>query len=83
MDLVRWLEEANIETRLMFGGNILRQPAFRGVKHRVYGSLENSDLIMKNTFFIGVYPGLTDEMVDYVLSRFEAFFGDRGNRGRS
>lgn len=80
LDLVRWLEDVKIETRLLFGGNIIRQPAFKNVKYRRCGSLKNSDFIMENTFFIGVYPGLTDEMIEYVLSRFDAFFNKRGNR---
>lgn len=72
--LVRWLEDSNIETREIFGGNILRQPGYRNIPHRVFGSLEESDRIMRNAFFIGVYPGLTDEMIDFVLSRFAEFF---------
>lgn len=65
--VIEHLEAANIETRLVFGGNILRQPGFRSIDHRVHGSLEQSDAIMRNTFFVGVYPGLTAEMIDYVM----------------
>jgi CDP-6-deoxy-D-xylo-4-hexulose-3-dehydrase len=72
--LVRFLEDAKIETRMIFAGNILRQPGFQGIAHRVAGSLTRSDEIMNNTFFIGIYPGLTAEMRDYVVSQFEAFF---------
>ncbi len=72
-ELLVFLEEANIETRLLFAGNILRQPAFKNIEHRVVGNLANSDLIMTNTFFIGVYPGINDEMLDYVLQQFEEF----------
>jgi CDP-6-deoxy-D-xylo-4-hexulose-3-dehydrase len=72
--LVRWLETGNIETRTVFGGNILRQPGYREIEHRVFGSLERSDRIMEDTFFVGVHPGLTDEMLDYVLERFASFF---------
>jgi len=75
MELLVFLEEANIETRLLFAGNILRQPAFEGINCRVSGSLANSDLVMANTFFIGVFPGISDEMIDYVLGRFDEFFG--------
>jgi len=74
LSLIKWLEDRKIETRLMFGGNIVRQPAFKRIRHRVSGSLKNSDYIMNNTFFIGVYPGLTDEMIDFVLSSFDGFF---------
>ena len=64
--VVRSLEDACIETRLVFGGNILRQPGFQHIAKRVHGTLEQSDIIMRQTFFIGVYPGLTDDMVDYM-----------------
>jgi CDP-4-dehydro-6-deoxyglucose reductase, E1 len=72
--LVRHLEDALIETRLVFGGNIVRQPGFLNIEKRVHGSLEASDTVMRDTFFIGVYPGLTNEMIDYVLETFAAFF---------
>jgi CDP-6-deoxy-D-xylo-4-hexulose-3-dehydrase len=77
-DLVHWLEHANIETRELFGGNILKQPGYTDIAHRISGSLEESDRIMNDTFFIGVYPGLTDEMIAYVLDTFRAFFAARG-----
>ncbi len=72
-ELLVFLEEANIETRLLFAGNVLRQPAFKGINCRVVGNLANSDLVMTNTFFIGVYPGISDEVLDYVLQKFEEF----------
>jgi CDP-6-deoxy-D-xylo-4-hexulose-3-dehydrase len=72
--LIRWLEDAKIETRLVFGGNILRQPAFRNISCRMHRALEKTDVIMRDTFFIGVYPGLTDEMIDFVIERFREFF---------
>jgi CDP-4-dehydro-6-deoxyglucose reductase, E1 len=72
--LVQWLESANIETRQVFGGNILKQPGYRDIPHRVYGTLEQTDRIMRDTFFIGVYPGLTDEMLEFVIKRIEEFF---------
>ena len=74
--LVRWLETGNIETRTVFGGNILRQPGYRNIQHRVFGSLERSDRIARDTFFIGLHPGLTEEMLGYVLERFASFFAD-------
>jgi CDP-6-deoxy-D-xylo-4-hexulose-3-dehydrase len=76
-ELVHWLESANIETREVFGGNILKQPGYMGIPMRVSGSLERTDRIMRDTFFIGVYPGLTDEMIAYVLDAFAAFFARR------
>lgn len=74
LELIRWLEDANIETRLVFGGNIVRQPAFTDIPHRVHGSLEESDRVMNSALFLGVYPGLTEEMIDYVIQRFKGFF---------
>ena len=72
--LIQHLEAAKIETRLVFGGNILRQPGFRNIQHRRFGELTGSDEIMKNTFFIGVYPGLTNRMLEFVLEQFAEFF---------
>ena len=65
-EVVRWLESHKIGTRLLFGGNLLRQPAYRGQNHRVIGDLKHSDEVMHNVFWIGVYPGLTQPMLDYV-----------------
>jgi CDP-6-deoxy-D-xylo-4-hexulose-3-dehydrase len=69
-----FLEEKRIGTRLLFGGNILRQPYFQGLQHRAVGDLAGSDRVMRDTFWIGVYPGITDEMLAYVAARFDAFF---------
>lgn len=66
LDLVRYLESRRIGTRQLFGGNLTRQPAYRNVPFRVVGELTNTDLAMRNTFWIGVYPGLTDVMLDFV-----------------
>ena len=73
LELLRYLESKKIQTRLLFAGNIIRQPAFKNTKHRVVGKLTNADKIMKDTFVIGCHHGLTDEMVDYVYSSFESF----------
>jgi CDP-4-dehydro-6-deoxyglucose reductase, E1 len=69
-DVVRKLEEKKIATRLLFGGNLARQPAYRDVPHRVAGDLKNSDFAMERLLWIGVYPGLTAEMMEYVLEVF-------------
>jgi CDP-6-deoxy-D-xylo-4-hexulose-3-dehydrase len=71
---VNWLEDANIETRLVFGGNILKQPGFRDIPRRVHGALAGSDAIMTRTLFIGVYPGLTEQMREFVADRVDRFF---------
>jgi CDP-6-deoxy-D-xylo-4-hexulose-3-dehydrase len=73
-ELLLFLESANIETRLLFAGNILRQPGFQNVSYRAAGPLTNSDMVMTSTFFIGVYPAITDAMIDYVLEKFDEFF---------
>ena len=73
-DMVRWLEDNKIETRMIFAGNILKHPGYRYIKHRIVGSLKNTDYIMENSFFIGVYPGLNNEMINYMLCSIDEFF---------
>ena len=75
-ELVEYLEANKIQTRNLFAGNMIKQPAFKDVKYRVVGDLKNTDYIMKNTLFIGVYPGITDEMIRYILSVFANFFNN-------
>lgn len=72
--LLAHLNENKIETRMLFAGNALKQPGFKNIKHRVYGSLANTDFIMDNTFFIGVHPNVTTEMIDFTTATFKKFF---------
>ena len=69
-EVTRYIEDHNVQTRLLFSGNLTRHPCFdqiRGTdKYRVSGELKNTDYIMNNTFWVGVYPGMTDEMIDYM-----------------
>ena len=73
-NLIRHLESAMIETRKAFAGNILKQPGFKNIEHRVHGTLEQTDKIMRDTFFFGVYPGLTEQMKEYIVEQFRRFF---------
>ncbi len=72
-DLVDALEGAGIATRLLFGGNLLRQPAYQGIAHRVASSLATTDVVMTNTLWVGCYPGLTDAHLDHVAETFHAW----------
>jgi len=72
-EIVGYLEENRIATRMLFGGNLTKQPAYKNVKYRVIDSLKNTDLVMNDTFWVGVYPGLTREMITHILNSFEEF----------
>lgn len=72
--IVAHLEKNKILTRQLFAGNVTRQPAYEDVEYRVVGDLKNTDCIMNNTFFIGVYPGIDDVKMEYILKTFESFF---------
>ena len=76
-DIVQHLEEHRIGTRLLFGGNLLRQPAYQNIEHRVVGGLAHTDAVMNDAFWIGVFPGLTDEMLDYMVECVHSFVGAR------
>jgi dTDP-4-dehydro-2,6-dideoxy-D-glucose 3-dehydratase len=80
-DLVAFLEARKIGTRMLFAGNLTRQPALEGQRYRIAEPLVNSDIITENTFWIGVYPGLTVEMIDYMAASVREFVADRGGRG--
>lgn len=84
-ELVRHLDVGRIGTRPLFAGNLLRQPAYRDIPHRVVGSLATTDLVMDRTFWVGVYPGISEEMIGYVIDRFRSFVARPGGptAGRS
>ena len=69
--ITKYIEDHNIQTRLLFSGNLMKHPAFDQIRgtdaYRVVGGLETTDFIMNNTFWIGVYPGMTNEMIDYMV----------------
>jgi len=71
-DVIRQLEERRISTRLLFSGNLTRQPAYAGTNYRTVGSLENTDFALSQLFWIGVYPGISASMVQHVKETFEA-----------
>lgn len=75
VDLLAYLDESKIGTRLLFAGNLTRQPYMIGRNYRVSGELKNTDTVMHQTFWVGVYPGLTSEHLDYVATKIEHFFG--------
>ncbi len=76
-ELTSYLEQNGIETRNLFSGNLTRQPAYMDIEKRQVGELRNTDYVMENTFFIGVYPGLDREQIDYIIDRISRFIGDR------
>ena len=76
-DLLKHLDELKIGTRLLFGGNLLKQPAYQSIEHRVVGDLTNTNIVMKNTFWLGVYPGLTQEMLEFVVESVVEFLERR------
>ncbi len=73
-----FLEGRKIGTRRLFAGNLTRHPAYIDQPHRVVGDLRNSDVITEQTFWVGIYPGLTDEMTDYIVSSVKEFVAARG-----
>lgn len=77
-EIVRYLEENKIATRMLFGGNLLKQPAYQNIKYRVIGKLKNTDLVMNNLFWIGVYPGLTPEKLKFMANKLLELFAVHG-----
>ena len=75
VDLLNYLDQNKIGTRLLFAGNVIRQPYMQGRNYRVSGELTKTDVVMNDTFWIGVFPGLNEAMLDYTVSKIETFLG--------
>jgi CDP-6-deoxy-D-xylo-4-hexulose-3-dehydrase len=75
VDLLKYLDQYKIGTRLLFAGNLTRQPYFEGQNYRVHGELVNTDIIMNNTFWLGTFPALGSEQLDFVAEKLEEFLG--------
>lgn len=75
VDLLQYLDQAKVGTRLLFAGNLLRQPYMAGRSYRVSGTLDNTDRVMNNTFWVGVFPGLDDERLEFVAQKIEEALG--------
>jgi CDP-6-deoxy-D-xylo-4-hexulose-3-dehydrase len=76
-DLLRFLDSRKIGTRLLFAGNITKQPAYKNVEFRVVGDLTNTDIVMTRSFWVGVYPGLTTSMLDYVIESISDYMSGK------
>jgi CDP-6-deoxy-D-xylo-4-hexulose-3-dehydrase len=75
VDLTKYLDQQKIGTRLLFAGNLIRQPYFEGLEYRVVGDLTNTDITMNQTLWLGIYPGLGQEHLNYIAEKLEEFFG--------
>ena len=75
VDFLKYLDQNKIGTRLLFAGNLTKQPYMTNRQYRIVGNLENTDYIMNNSFWIGVYPGLTKEMLDFMVDKIETYLG--------
>ena len=76
-ELTDYLSKNRIETRNLFGGNLLRQPAYQNIKHRIVGDLKNTDQIINDTFFLGTYPGICGEQIEYTMNIVKNFLASR------
>ena len=74
-ELIRFLESRKIASRLLFGGNLIKQPYFNGQDYRIVGHLEVTNQVMNNTLWLGVFPAITNEMIDYIIQSLTEFFG--------
>jgi CDP-6-deoxy-D-xylo-4-hexulose-3-dehydrase len=78
-ELLRFMDSRKIGTRLIFAGNITKQPGYKNVDFRVVGNLTNTDIVMNRSFWIGVYPGLTFQMLDYAVDSITDFMSGKAN----
>jgi len=65
-EVLKHLNNCKVGTRLLFGGNLLKQPAYKNINHTIHGTLDNTDRVMMSSFFVGIWPGLTQEMLTYI-----------------
>lgn len=72
-ETISYLEKKGIQTRMVFAGNMIRQPSMEGIAYRQVGGLITTDKVMNDTFWIGVYPGLTEEMINYIIENIRKF----------
>jgi CDP-6-deoxy-D-xylo-4-hexulose-3-dehydrase len=77
-EMVEFLDSRKIGTRLLFGGNLTRQPAYLNVDFRIVGDLKNTDIVTERTFWVGVYPGLTNQMLQFVVDSIVSFVNEKG-----
>ncbi len=75
VELLKYLDQHNIGSRLLFAGNLTRQPYFKDLNYRIQGNLKNTDIVMNNTFWLGLYPGLDKKMLSYTIETIESYFG--------
>jgi CDP-6-deoxy-D-xylo-4-hexulose-3-dehydrase len=73
-DLIKYLNENKIGTRLLFSGNLIKQPYMKNINFKICGDLRNTDLVMENTFWLGLYPGLSEQHLEYATLKFRSFF---------
>jgi len=75
VDLIKYLDQFKIGSRLLFAGNLTNQPYFQGIEYRISGDLKNTNIIMNNTFWLGVQPSINVEQYEFIASKLEEFFG--------
>ena len=75
VDLIKYLDQNKIGTRLLFAGNLIRQPYFKDIEYRVVDKLVNTDVTMHQTLWLGIYPGIGKDQLDFITEKMEEFFG--------